>query len=87
MGGVSYRGTDSARGSSAALVPYDFADRLCDHGWQVPAYRIPTRRQDLVAQAVVRNGFTYDLADMPVRHIRRLDGSPPSRASNQPWMV
>ncbi len=51
---------------------YDLADRLRDRGWQVPAYRMPANRQDLVVQrAVVRNGFTRDLADMLVKDIRR----------------
>ncbi|HEY1184081.1 MAG TPA: glutamate decarboxylase [Bryobacteraceae bacterium] len=51
---------------------YDLADRLRDRGWQVPAYRMPAKRQDLVVQRiVVRNGFTHDLADMLLRDIRR----------------
>jgi len=51
---------------------YDLADRLRDRGWQVPAYRMPANRQDLVVQRiVVRNGFTYDLAEMLLRDIRR----------------
>jgi glutamate decarboxylase len=51
---------------------YDLADRLRDRGWQVPAYRMPANRQDLVVQrVVVRNGFTCDLADMLVRDMRR----------------
>ncbi len=51
---------------------YDLADRLRDRGWQVPAYRMPANRQDMVVQrAVVRNGFTCDLADMLVRDMER----------------
>jgi len=51
---------------------YDLADRLRDRGWQVPAYRMPANREDLVVQrVVVRNGFTFELADMLVRDIRR----------------
>ncbi len=51
---------------------YDLADRLRDRGWQVPAYRMPANRDNLVVQrVVVRNGFTNDLADMLVRDIRR----------------
>jgi len=51
---------------------YDLADRLRDRGWQVPAYRMPANRQDLVVQrVVVRHGFTHDLADMLLRDIRR----------------
>jgi len=51
---------------------YDLADRLRDRGWQVPAYRMPANREDLVVQRiVVRNGFTHDLAGMLMRDIRR----------------
>ncbi len=51
---------------------YDLADRLRDRGWQVPAYRMPANREDMVVQrAVIRNGFTCDLADMLVRDIKR----------------
>jgi glutamate decarboxylase len=51
---------------------YDLADRLRDRGWQVPAYRMPANREEMVVQrVVVRNGFTHDLADMLVRDIRR----------------
>jgi glutamate decarboxylase len=51
---------------------YDLADRLRDRGWQVPAYRMPANRQELVVQrVVVRNGFTHDLAGMLLRDIRR----------------
>jgi glutamate decarboxylase len=51
---------------------YDLADRLRDRGWQVPAYRMPANRQDMIVQrVVVRNGFTHDLADMLLRDIRR----------------
>ena len=51
---------------------YDLADRLRDRGWQVPAYRMPANRRDLVVQrAVIRNGFTRDMADMLMRDIRR----------------
>ena len=51
---------------------YDLADRLRDRGWQVPAYRMPANREDLIVQrVVVRNGFTCDLADMLVNDIRR----------------
>jgi glutamate decarboxylase len=51
---------------------YDLADRLRDRGWQVPAYRMPANREDLVVQrAVIRNGFTRDMADLLVRDIRR----------------
>ena len=51
---------------------YDLADRLRDRGWQVPAYRMPSNREDLVVQrAVIRNGFTREMADMLVKDMRR----------------
>ena len=51
---------------------YDLSDRLRDRGWQVPSYRMPADRQDVVIQrAVIRNGFTHDLAGMLVKDIRR----------------
>jgi glutamate decarboxylase len=51
---------------------YDLSDRLRDRGWQVPSYRMPANRQDMVLQRVViRNGFTHDLAGMLLRDIRR----------------
>ena len=43
-----------------------------DRGWQVPTYRMPDNRGELVLQrAVIRNGFTHDLAGMLVRDIKR----------------
>ena len=51
---------------------YDLSDRLRDRGWQVPSYRMPANRQEMVIQrAVVRNGFTHDLAGTLVKDIRR----------------
>jgi glutamate decarboxylase len=51
---------------------YDLSDRLRDRGWQVPSYRMPANRQEMVIQrAVVRNGFTHDLAGILVKDMRR----------------
>jgi glutamate decarboxylase len=51
---------------------YDLSDRLRDRGWQVPTYRMPADRQDVILQRiVVRNGFTHDLAGMLLNDIRR----------------
>jgi glutamate decarboxylase len=51
---------------------YDLSERLRDRGWQVPTYRMPANRGELVLQrAVIRNGFTHDLAGMLVRDIKR----------------
>ncbi len=51
---------------------YDLSDRLRDRGWQVPSYKMPANREDLILQrVVVRNGFTHDLASMLLKDIRR----------------
>ena len=51
---------------------YDLSDRLRDRGWQVPTYRMPANRQEVVIQrVVVRNGFSHDLASMLIRDIKR----------------
>ena len=44
---------------------FDLSDKLREHGWQVPAYTMPPRVEDLaVLRIVVREGFSRDLADM-----------------------
>ena len=51
---------------------YDLSDRLRSRGWQVPAYSMPANRQDLVVmRAMVRHGFSRDLADLLVADLRR----------------
>jgi glutamate decarboxylase len=51
---------------------YDLSDRLRDRGWQVPSYRLPANREYVIVQrAVIRNGFTHDLAAMLIRDIER----------------
>ena len=50
---------------------YDFADRLCTRGWQVPAYSLPAHCNDVVIQRVlVRQGVSRDLATMLVENMR-----------------
>jgi len=49
-------------GSSFTL--YEYADRLRERGWLVPAYSMPPNREDLVIQRIlVRHGFTRAMAD------------------------
>ena len=44
---------------------------LREHGWQVPAYTFPADRQDLsVLRIVCRNGFSHDLAELFLTHLR-----------------
>jgi glutamate decarboxylase len=51
---------------------YDLAEKLREHGWLVPAYKMPENRQDLTVQRiVVKNGFSIDMADMLLKDIKK----------------
>ena len=44
---------------------------LRERGWQVPAYTFPAAREDLsVLRIVCRNGFSHDLAEVFLTHLR-----------------
>jgi len=50
--------------ASSPFTLYEFADRLRQRGWLVPAYSMPPNREDLVIQRIlVRHGFTRQMAD------------------------
>lgn len=50
---------------------YDLSDKLREHGWQVPAYTMPPKVEDLaVLRIVVREGFSRDLADLLLNHLQ-----------------
>lgn len=56
---------------SSHYTVYDLSDKLREHGWQVPAYTMPPKVDDLaVLQIVVREGFSRDMADMLSMHLR-----------------
>lgn len=51
---------------------YDLADRLRSRGWQVPAYSMPSHREDLVVQRIlVRHGMSNDLAGLLIADLKR----------------
>lgn len=51
---------------------YDFADRLRNRGWQVPAYAMPNNRKDLVVQRIlVRHGVSRDLGTLLIDDMKR----------------
>jgi glutamate decarboxylase len=57
-------------GVDAGFNLYDFADRLCNRGWQVPAYSLPAHCEDVVIQRIlVRQGVSRDLASMLVQNM------------------
>ncbi|MFN4257814.1 MAG: glutamate decarboxylase [Gemmataceae bacterium] len=44
---------------------FDLSDKLREHGWQVPAYTMPPKVENLaVLRVVVREGFSHDMAGM-----------------------
>jgi glutamate decarboxylase len=50
--------------ASSSFTLYDFADRLRERGWLVPAYSMPPSREDLIIQRIlIRHGFTREMAD------------------------
>jgi hypothetical protein len=57
----------------STLNVFDVWRRLRERGWLVPAYTFPENRQDLsLVRAVVRNGFSRDLASLFVEDVSRL---------------
>ncbi len=59
-------------GADPGFNLYDLADRLRSRGWQVPAYSMPAKREDLVVQRIlVRNGVSRDLATLLLDDFRR----------------
>jgi glutamate decarboxylase len=51
---------------------YDLSRKLREYGWLIPAYSLPPDREDLVVvRIVVRNGFSFDLADLFLADLRR----------------
>lgn len=60
----SHFASNTALGCSGFNL-YDFADRLCNRGWQVPAYSLPAHCEDEVIQRIlVRQGVSHDLASL-----------------------
>lgn len=51
---------------------YDLAEKLRVRGWQVPAYSMPSHREDLVIQRIlVRHGVSYDLGCLLIEDMKR----------------
>jgi glutamate decarboxylase len=61
-----------APGRDLGFNLYDFGLRLRSHGWLIAAYPLPAGRQDEVIQrAVIRHGFSHDMADVLLADMRR----------------
>ncbi|MEA1920000.1 MAG: glutamate decarboxylase, partial [Campylobacterota bacterium] len=51
---------------------YQLSNKLRYHGWQVPAYTLPAKAEEVaILRVVVKEGFDYDLATLLVEHIRQ----------------
>ena len=56
---------------SAPYTVFDVSERLRAGGWQVPAYTMPDAATDIaVMRVVVREGFSYDLAEALVGAVK-----------------
>src|SRR5271156_4158194 len=67
--GLCWELKDSA---SSNFTLYDFADRLRERGWLVPAYSMPPNREDLVVQRIlIRHGFTREMAGQLLFEMQR----------------
>jgi glutamate decarboxylase len=65
---------------------YDLSHELRSFGWIVPAYPMPEGMAGVdVLRVVVRNGFTYDLAEAFLadlaKSVERLSGKAPARVA------
>ena len=59
--------------------------KLRERGWQVPAYTFPANREDLaVLRIVCRNGFSHDLAELLLEHLRASRAPNSSAADERP---
>lgn len=51
---------------------YDLSDRLRTRGWLIAAYPLPAHRDDeVIMRAVIRHGFSHDMADLLLEDVRR----------------
>jgi glutamate decarboxylase len=56
---------------SSQYTVYDLSDKLREHGWQVPAYTMPPKVDDLaVLRIVVREGVSRDLAEILMKDLK-----------------
>ena len=57
----------------ADFTVYDISDKLRRYGWQVPAYTLAENCDNVsILRIVAKEGFSYDMASMLVRHVREV---------------
>ena len=71
-GGIPALAWKLKEGMDHGFTLFDLADRLRVSGWQVPAYSLPPKREDLVIQRIlVRHDFSRDMATLLLDDYRR----------------
>ncbi len=59
-------------GKDVGFTLYDLSEKLRARGWQLPAYSMPENCKDLVVmRALIRHGFSKDMANLLLHDIRR----------------
>lgn len=59
-------------GAEIPYTLYELSEKLRTRGWQVPAFTLPSKCEDMtVMRVMVRQGFTRDLADLFLADYRR----------------
>jgi len=80
-GGIPALAWKLKEGEKHSFTLFDLADRLRVTGWQVPAYTLPPKREDLAIQRIlVRHDFSRDMASLLLddyeRALKHLDKHP-----------
>jgi glutamate decarboxylase len=71
-GGIPAMSWALKEGTDPGFNLFDLSDRIRMRGWQIAAYSMPPKREDLVVMRIlVRHGFSRDLADLLVDDLRR----------------
>jgi glutamate decarboxylase len=71
-GGIPAMSWSLKEGVDPGFNLFDLSDRIRMRGWQIAAYSMPPKREDLVIMRIlVRHGVSRDLADLLVEDVKR----------------
>jgi glutamate decarboxylase len=71
-GGIPAMSWSLKEGVDPGFNLFDLSDRIRSRGWQIAAYSMPPKREDLVIMRIlVRHGFSRDLADLLIEDLKR----------------
>ena len=71
-GGIPAMSWSLKEGADPGSNLFDLSDRIRSRGWQIAAYAMPPKREDLVIMRIlVRHGFSRDQADLLVDDLQR----------------